>query len=138
MVALMVEALELKGVERVVEVGTGSGYATAVLSELCGEVFTLEVVKELALKARNLLSSLGCRNVSALVGDGTLGWEEHSPYDAVIISAAAPCIPRPLIEQLRYPVISCSRWARKSFKVWCAFAKTEQVFERSIWASATL
>ncbi len=103
MVALMVEALELKGAERVLEVGTGSGYATAVLSQLCGEVFSLEVVKELALKARNLLNSLGCRNVSALVGDGTLGWEEHSPYDAVIISAAAPCIPRPLIEQLKIP-----------------------------------
>jgi protein-L-isoaspartate(D-aspartate) O-methyltransferase len=103
MVALMVEALELKGTERVLEVGTGSGYAAAVLGELCAEVFTVEAVEELALKARTLLTSLGYRNVSVLVGDGTLGWEEHSPYDAVIISAAAPCIPRPLLEQLKTP-----------------------------------
>jgi protein-L-isoaspartate(D-aspartate) O-methyltransferase len=103
MVALMAEALELKGAERVLEVGTGSGYAAAVLSELCAEVFTVEAVEELALKARTLLSSLGYRNVSVLVGDGTLGWEEHAPYDAVIISAAAPCIPRPLLEQLKTP-----------------------------------
>jgi protein-L-isoaspartate(D-aspartate) O-methyltransferase len=103
MVALMAEALELTGAERVLEVGTGSGYAAAVLSELCAEVFSVEVVEELALKARILLTSLGYRNVSLLVGDGTLGWEEHSPYDAVVISAAAPCIPRPLIQQLKIP-----------------------------------
>jgi protein-L-isoaspartate(D-aspartate) O-methyltransferase len=103
MVALMAEALELTGSERVLEVGTGSGYAAAVLSELCAEVFSIKTVGELALKARTRLSSLGCRNVSVLVGDGTLGWEEHSPYDAVVISAAAPCIPRPLLEQLKIP-----------------------------------
>jgi len=103
MVALMAQALELKGAERVLEVGTGSGYAAAVLSELCAEIFTVEAVEELALKARTLLSSLGYRNVSVLVGDGTLGWEEHAPYDAVVISAAAPCIPRPLLEQLKIP-----------------------------------
>jgi protein-L-isoaspartate(D-aspartate) O-methyltransferase len=102
-VALMAEALGLKGAERVLEVGTGSGYAAAVLSELCAEVFTVEAVEELALKARTLLSSLGYRNVSVLLGDGTLGWEEYSPYDAIVISAAAPCIPRPLIEQLKKP-----------------------------------
>jgi protein-L-isoaspartate(D-aspartate) O-methyltransferase len=102
-VALMAEALELTGAERVLEVGTGSGYAAAVLSELCAEVFSVEVVEELALKARILLTSLGYKNVSLLVGDGTLGWEEHSPYDAVVISAAAPGIPRPLIEQLKIP-----------------------------------
>src|SRR6266542_7099830 len=103
MVALMAQALELKGAERVLEVGTGSGYAAAVLSELCAEVFTVEAVEELALKARTLLRSLGYRNVSVLVGDGPLGWEEHAPFDAVIISAAAPCIPRPLLEQLKTP-----------------------------------
>ena len=103
MVALMAEALELKGTERVFEVGTGSGYLAAVLSELCAEVFSVENVEKLASKARNLLTSLGYRNVSVLMGDGTLGWEEHSPYDAVVISAAAPCIPRPLLEQLKTP-----------------------------------
>jgi protein-L-isoaspartate(D-aspartate) O-methyltransferase len=102
-VALMVEALELRGGERVLEVGTGSGYVAAVLGEVCAEVFSVEVVEGLALKARILLSSLGYRNVSVLVGDGTLGCEEHAPYDAVVISAAAPCIPRPLIEQLKIP-----------------------------------
>jgi protein-L-isoaspartate(D-aspartate) O-methyltransferase len=102
-VALMIQALELKGMERVLEVGTGSGYAAAVLGELCAEVFSVEVVEGLASKARSLLSSLGYRNVSVRVGDGTLGWEEHAPYDAVLISAAAPCIPRPLIEQLKIP-----------------------------------
>jgi protein-L-isoaspartate(D-aspartate) O-methyltransferase len=102
-VARMVEALELKGVERVLEVGTGSGYAAAVLGELCAEVFSIEVVEELALKARALLSSLGYENVSVLLGDGTLGWEGNVPYDAVIISAAAPAIPRPLIQQLETP-----------------------------------
>ena len=102
-VALMIETLELKGAEKVLDVGTGSGYAAAVLSELCAQVFSVEAVEELALKARTLLSSLGYRNVSVLVDDGTLGWEEHSPYDAIVISAAAPCIPRPLVEQLKIP-----------------------------------
>jgi protein-L-isoaspartate(D-aspartate) O-methyltransferase len=103
MVALMAQALGLTGIERVLEVGTGSGYLAAVLSELGAEVFSVEMVPALALKARALLNGLGYRNVSVLVGDGTLGWEEHAPYDAVVISAAAPCIPRPLIEQLRVP-----------------------------------
>ena len=103
MVALMAQALELNGTERVFEVGTGSGYLAAVLSELCAEVFSVETVEKLASKARNLLTSLGYRNVSVLMGDGTLGREEHSPYDAVVISAAAPCIPRPLLEQLKTP-----------------------------------
>jgi protein-L-isoaspartate(D-aspartate) O-methyltransferase len=101
MVALMVEALELKGTEKILEVGTGSGYAAAVLGELSAEIFTIEVIKELAWKARTLLSGLGYGNVSVLGGDGTLGWEEDAPYDAIIISAAAPCIPRPLLEQLK-------------------------------------
>jgi protein-L-isoaspartate(D-aspartate) O-methyltransferase len=69
----------------------------------CTAVFSVEAVEELALKARTLLNTLGYGNVSVLVGDGTLGWEEHSPYDAVVISAAAPCIPRPLLEQLKTP-----------------------------------
>ena len=102
-VARMVEALELNGTERVLEVGTGSGYAAAILGELCTEVFSMEVVEELALKARTVLSSLGYTNVSVLVGDGTLGLEGHAFYDAVVISAAAPGIPRPLIEQLKTP-----------------------------------
>ncbi len=101
MVALMVEALGLKGKERVLEIGTGSGYAAAVLAELCGQVFSMEMVEDLAIRARAVLANLGYRNVSVQVGDGTLGWEEHAPYESVVISASAPCIPRPLLEQLR-------------------------------------
>ena len=101
MVALMVEALGLKGKERVLEIGTGSGYEAAVLAELCAQVFSIELVEDLAARARIVLASLGYRNVSIQVGDGTLGWEKHAPYDAVVISAAAPCIPRPLIRQLK-------------------------------------
>lgn len=101
MVALMVEALELKGDERVLEVGTGSGYAAAVLSELCAEVFSTERLESLAARARSVLASLGCGNVQVFTGDGTLGLEAHAPYDAVVISAAAPGIPRPLLEQLK-------------------------------------
>jgi protein-L-isoaspartate(D-aspartate) O-methyltransferase len=103
MVALMVEALGLKGTERVLEVGTGSGYEAAVLAELCAQVFSVERLEDLTLKARTTLTSLGYENVSILMGDGTLGWEEHAPYDAVVISAAAPGIPRPLLEQLKIP-----------------------------------
>jgi len=101
MVGLLMEGLGLKGKERVLEIGTGSGYEAAVLAELCVQVFSVELVEDLAVKARVGLASLGYRNVSIQVGDGTLGWEEHAPYDAVVISAAAPCIPRPLLEQLR-------------------------------------
>ena len=101
MVARMVEALGLNEKELVLEIGTGSGYAAAVLAELCGQVFSMEMVEDLAIRARAVLASLGYRNVSVQVGDGTLGWEEHAPYDAVVISAGAPCIPRPLIRQLK-------------------------------------
>lgn len=101
MVALMAEALQLKGDEKVLEVGSGSGYEAAVLAELCSEVCSVERLEELALKARAVLTALDYRNVSIQVGDGTLGWPEHAPYDAIVISAAAPEIPRPLIEQLK-------------------------------------
>lgn len=100
MVALMVEALELKGEERVLEVGTGSGYEAAILAELCGQLFTVELVEKLALRSRIELANSGYRNVFVQVSDGTLGWVQHAPYDAVVISTAAPCIPRPLIDQL--------------------------------------
>ncbi len=97
----MVEALGLKGKERVLEIGTVSGYEAAVLAELCAQVFSIEWVEDLAIRARVVLASLGYRNISIHMSDGTLGWEEHAPYDAVVISAVAPCIPRPLIWQLK-------------------------------------
>jgi protein-L-isoaspartate(D-aspartate) O-methyltransferase len=81
-VGLMADALSLTGTERVLEIGTGSGYAAAILSELCAEVFSVEAVQELALRARIRLTSLGYTRVSVLLSDGTLGWKEHSPYNA--------------------------------------------------------
>lgn len=100
MVALMSEALELAGHERVLEIGTGSGYQTAVLAELCGKVFTIERLKSLADRAMRRLDQLGYYNVLARVGDGTLGWREEAPFDAVMVTAAAPEVPAALLDQL--------------------------------------
>lgn len=100
MVALMSEALELAGHERVLEIGTGSGYQTAVLAELCGKVFTIERLKGLADRAMRRLDELGYYNVLARVGDGSLGWREEAPFDAVMVTAAAPDVPPALLEQL--------------------------------------
>ncbi len=99
-VALMTEALELRGHERVLEIGTGSGYQAAILSQLASHVYTVERIPELASRAQDLFRQLGYDNISMHVGDGTLGWLEHAPYEAIIITAAAPEIPRPLTDQL--------------------------------------
>ena len=85
---------------RVLEIGTGSGYEAAVLSLLAGQVFSLERIPELAEEARRLLALLGVRNVSVKVFDGTYGWREHAPYDAIVVAAAAPDVPSPLVSQL--------------------------------------
>jgi len=85
---------------RALEIGTGSGYQTALLAELCREVYTVERVAELADAARRRLAALGYLHVRFRTGDGTLGWIEHAPYDAIVVSAAAPKTPRPLLEQL--------------------------------------
>lgn len=100
MVALMSEALELVGHERVLEIGTGSGYQTAVLAELCGKVFTIERLKGLADRAMRRLDVLGYYNVLARVSDGSLGWREEAPFDAVMVTAASPDVPPALLEQL--------------------------------------
>jgi len=99
-VALMTEALELKGREKVLELGTGSGYQAAILAELADRVFTVERLASLAQKARKLLESLNYYNVVIRVGDGTYGWREESPFDAIAVSAGSPSIPRMLVEQL--------------------------------------
>jgi len=99
-VALMTEALELKGYERVLEIGTGSGYQTAILSQLASLVYTVERIPELAHEAQDLLHQLGYQNVQIRVADGTLGWPEYAPYDAIIVTAASPDVPEPLTEQL--------------------------------------
>ena len=99
-VALMTELLALKGDEKVLEIGTGSGYQAAILAELAKEVYSVEIVEALAFTARNRLSELGYQNVKVKAGDGYLGWPEAAPFDAIIVTAAPDHIPKPLIEQL--------------------------------------
>ena len=101
MVAVMSELLELSGMERVLEIGTGSGYQAAVLAELCGKVYTVERIKTLADRARDTLDRLGYRSVAIKVYDGTYGWKDMAPFDAIIVTAGSPDIPAPLIEQLK-------------------------------------
>ena len=98
--ARYLQELALTGKERVLEIGTGSGYQTVLLSHLAGQVFSIERIGALMDSARLAIQKLGARNVSLLQGDGTLGWREFAPYDAILVSAAAPDVPRPLAEQL--------------------------------------
>lgn len=100
MVALMSEALGLQGRERVLEIGTGSGYQAAVLGELAAEVFTIERIPELAAAAARTLEELGCANVTVVVGDGCRGLPSRAPFDAILVAAAAPEVPRTLRDQL--------------------------------------
>jgi len=100
MVAVMTELLELKGDEKVLEIGTGSGYQAAILAELAKDIYTIERVAELAEAARKRLQSLRYDNIHLMVTDGTLGWPEKAPFDRIIFTAGAPRIPEPLIEQL--------------------------------------
>ncbi|HPC85802.1 MAG TPA: protein-L-isoaspartate(D-aspartate) O-methyltransferase [Smithellaceae bacterium] len=99
-VALMTQALELKGMERVLEIGTGSGYQTAILAKLADRVFSIERVAVLASRARAILDRLNCYNVAIRVGDGSYGWKEEAPFDAIITTAAAPQVPQYLLSQL--------------------------------------
>ncbi len=92
--------LRLTGSDRVLEIGTGSGYQTALLSHLAGQVFSIERVGALVDRAREALRVAGARNVSILTGDGTLGWREYAPYDAILVTAGAPELPEPLCQQL--------------------------------------
>ncbi|TLY31663.1 MAG: protein-L-isoaspartate(D-aspartate) O-methyltransferase [Nitrospirae bacterium] len=99
-VAFMAEALRLRGDDRVLEIGTGSGYQTAVLAQLARDVFSIEIVKPLAEQAAAKLEELGYANVQVRAGDGYQGWPEHAPYDAILVSAAPDHIPQPLLDQL--------------------------------------
>jgi protein-L-isoaspartate(D-aspartate) O-methyltransferase len=101
MVALMSELLELTGAERVLEIGTGSGYQAAVLAELCEKVYTVERIKLLADRARATLDRLGYRSVAIKVYDGTYGWKEMAPFDAIMVTAGSPDVPAPLLDQLK-------------------------------------
>jgi protein-L-isoaspartate(D-aspartate) O-methyltransferase len=100
-VGLMTELLELKGNEKVLEIGTGSGYQAAILAELAEEVYTIEIIEPLASKASKTLSELGYQNVNVKAGDGYLGWPEAAPFDAIIVTAAPDHIPKPLTDQLK-------------------------------------
>lgn len=101
MVALMTELLELKGTERVLEIGTGSGYQTAILSYLVQKVYSIERIKSLGMKAREILDSLGCFNVVIRIADGTYGWSDYAPFDAIMVTASSPQIPQTLVNQLK-------------------------------------
>ncbi len=100
MVALMTELLELDGKEKVLEIGTGSGYQSAVLAVLADRVCTMERIRPLAMRARKTLDGLGLLNVNIRVADGTCGWEEEAPFDAILVTAGAPEIPNTLVAQL--------------------------------------
>jgi protein-L-isoaspartate(D-aspartate) O-methyltransferase len=97
----MTELLELKGDEKVLEVGTGSGYQAAILAELAKEVYTIEIIEKLALSAKKLLFELGYKNIKVKAGDGYLGWPEAAPFNAIIVTCAPDHIPKPLLDQLK-------------------------------------
>jgi protein-L-isoaspartate(D-aspartate) O-methyltransferase len=101
MVALMSEAMELTGTEKVLEIGTGSGYQTAILAELAARVYTIDRIKTLAYRARDLLAKLDYRNVVVKVFDGTYGLSEEAPFDAVVVTASSPSVPAPYVDQLK-------------------------------------
>jgi protein-L-isoaspartate(D-aspartate) O-methyltransferase len=100
-VALMTELLELKGTEKVLEIGTGSGYQAAVLARLARHVFSVEILPSLARRAKKLVDQMGFTNVEIKVGDGFFGWQEYAPFDAILLTASAPKAPEPLWKQLR-------------------------------------
>jgi len=100
-VALMTELLDLKPGDRVLEIGTGSGYQSAVLAELGANVYTLEIIESLGREATARLAALGYKSVTARIADGYLGWPEHAPFDAIIVTAAAPDVPNALAQQLK-------------------------------------
>jgi len=100
-VALMTESLELNGEEKVLEIGTGSGYQTAILAELADRVFSIERYPDLAYRANSILQKLGYGNIIVRVGDGSLGWPDDAPFDGIIVTAGTPKIPQPLVDQLK-------------------------------------
>ena len=99
-IAIMAQVLQLERTERILEIGTGSGYFSAILAELGAIVYSVERLESLARRAQATLQSLGYRNVLIDIGDGSLGWPDHAPFDAVVVGSAAPCLPRPLLSQL--------------------------------------
>ncbi|MGD0779793.1 MAG: protein-L-isoaspartate(D-aspartate) O-methyltransferase [Dehalococcoidales bacterium] len=120
-IALMTEALELKGNEKVLEVGTGSGYQTAILADLADRVISVERVPALAESARKTLDSLGYKNIEIHIAEETLGWQKEAPYNAIMVTAAAPDIPADLVSQLaiggKMVIPAGSRYAQELYKI---------------------
>lgn len=131
-VALMTDLLELNGIERVLEVGTGSGYQAAVLGRMAAEVHTVEVIPELAAQATKILAELGFSNIQVHDGDGSQGWPAASPYNAILVAAAAPSVPQPLLDQLAEGgrlVIPVGDRGNQQLECW---TRTGQKFERRV------
>ncbi|MHB8085133.1 MAG: protein-L-isoaspartate(D-aspartate) O-methyltransferase [Dehalococcoidia bacterium] len=120
-VALMIQSLELKGQEKILEIGTGSGYQAALLAELVKTVYSVERIHELAEAAKELLARLDYKNINIGIAGDELGWKEHAPYDGIIVAAAAPAVPQSLLEQLAVGGIMIipvgSRWEQELIKV---------------------
>jgi protein-L-isoaspartate(D-aspartate) O-methyltransferase len=128
-VALMTSLLELDGDERVLEIGTGSGYQAAVLGEVAGEVYSIEILEPLGRRAQETLAALGYENVEVRIGDGFAGWPEHAPYDGILVTAAPAKVPQPLLDQLKVGgrlVIPVGRF----FQDLLVYKKTAKGFEK--------
>jgi protein-L-isoaspartate(D-aspartate) O-methyltransferase len=128
-VALMTSLLDLKGGEKVLEIGTGSGYQAAVLAQIAGQVYSIEILAPLAERARATLAALGYSNVHVREGDGYAGWPEEAPFDAIVVTAAPPKVPQPLLDQLKvggHLVVPVGR----TFQDLLVFTRTEHGFEK--------
>jgi len=128
-VALMTSLLDLRGGEKVLEIGTGSGYQAAVLAQIAGDVRTIEILDSLAARARRTLSELGYDNVHLKVADGWAGWPEEAPFDGIVVTAAPPRVPQPLLDQLKVGgrlVIPVGRF----FQDLLVYTRTEKGFEK--------
>jgi protein-L-isoaspartate(D-aspartate) O-methyltransferase len=115
-VALMTQALQLQGHETVLEIGTGSGYQAAILAKLCTKVYTVERIDSLLVRARKVFDQLHYLNILSKLDDGTVGWPENGPYDAIIVTAGGPRVPEPLLEQLADPGILVIPVGEKSYQ----------------------
>ncbi|MCK5322926.1 MAG: protein-L-isoaspartate(D-aspartate) O-methyltransferase, partial [Desulfobulbaceae bacterium] len=132
-VALMTQALELKGNETVLEIGTGCGYQSAILAQLCEKVYTVERIKPLLIRARKLFDELHYLNIVCKVNDGTQGWPEYGPYDAIMVTAAGPKVPSPLLDQLADPgIMVIPVGDRYSQELQVVIKKDEKITTRNI------